>query len=201
MRRVTAVEPNSPLLRVGAANFFLMRLQIKCESDDTYRIMQTADRKFDDSFRLALEKASLSAAEGYNPFSLVLIDVDAFAEIEDTYGPKVSHDLLSMIDGYIRADLRSVDALSVDSRANFSLLLANSLTSDGALVCVERIREKIASTPIYTSEPLLVSITGAVATWQSGLSVDDLLDAADSTLRAAKLRGSNHVEVWVPDRA
>jgi diguanylate cyclase (GGDEF)-like protein len=155
-------------------------------------------RSYDDSFRLSLEKASTSAEAGYNPFALVLIDVDAFDEIRASYGPEVAQDLLSMIDGHIREELRSDDALADDSHANFALLLANSLTTDGAVVCVERIRQKIAETPIDSREPLLVTVTGAVAVWQPGLSVDQLIDAADSTLRSAKQSGTNSVKLWAP---
>ena len=147
------------------------------------------------AFREALGDLWQQADAGFDPFSLVLLDIDQYDQIATEHGQEVANNLLRQVAMMIDHALRTDDMVARLGNSQFGLLLNNALT-DGALICMERIRRKVSSTPFDAGEPLVVSISTAVVTWERGIGLRQLFAAADSTLQEAKNEGTNQLQVW-----
>jgi diguanylate cyclase (GGDEF)-like protein len=147
------------------------------------------------AFRESLGDLWQRADAGFDPFSLVLLDIDQYDDIANQHGQDVANDLLRQVAGMIDHALRTDDMVARLGNSQFGLLLNNALT-DGALICMERIRRKVISTPFDAGQPLLVSISIAVVTWERGVGLRQIFSAADSTLQEAKSEGTNQLKVW-----
>jgi diguanylate cyclase (GGDEF)-like protein len=147
------------------------------------------------AFRESLGDLWQRADAGFDPFSLVLLDIDQYDEIAGQHGQEVANDLLRQVAAMIDHALRTDDMVARLGNSQFGLLLNNALT-DGALICMERIRRKVATTPFDAGQPLLVSISIAVVTWERGVGLRQIFAAADSTLQEAKSDGTNQLKVW-----
>jgi diguanylate cyclase (GGDEF)-like protein len=147
------------------------------------------------AFRESLGDLWQRADAGFDPFSLVLLDIDQYDEIAHHHGQDVANDLLRQVAGMIDHALRTDDMVARLGNSQFGLLLNNALT-DGALICMERIRRKVSSTPFDAGQPLLVSISIAVVTWERGVGLRQIFSAADETLQNAKSEGTNQLKVW-----
>ncbi len=148
------------------------------------------------AFREGLGDLWQRADAGFDPFSLVLLDIDQYDDIANRHGQDVANDLLRQVAGMIDHALRTDDMVARLGNSQFGLLLNNALT-DGALICMERIRRKVSSTPFDAGQPLVVSISIAVVTWERGVGLRQIFSAADSTLQHAKSEGTNQLKVWV----
>lgn len=147
------------------------------------------------AFREALGDLWQQADAGFDPFTLVLLDIDQYDQITAQHGQEVGDNLLRQVATMIDHALRTDDMVARLGNSQFGLLLNNALT-DGALICMERIRRKVASTPFDAGQPLVVSISTAVVTWERGVGLRQLFAAADTTLQEAKGEGTNQLKVW-----
>ena len=147
------------------------------------------------AFREALGDLWQQADAGFDPFSLVLLDIDQYDQIADQHGQEVANNLLRQVAMMIDHALRTDDMVARLGNSQFGLLLNNALT-DGALICMERIRRKVSTTPFDAGEPLVVSISTAVVTWERGVGLRQLFAAADTTLQDAMSTGTNQLKVW-----
>jgi diguanylate cyclase (GGDEF)-like protein len=135
------------------------------------------------------------AESGYDPFTLVIIDVDQYDEIHKTHGTDVGNELLKQVSAVIDKGLRTDDSLARLNDSQFAVLLNNAL-NDGAVICLERIRRKVSAHPFDAGEPLLISVSAGIATWEKGLGMRQLLSRADTSLRRAREDGGNQLSVW-----
>ncbi len=153
-------------------------------------------------FRLGEEE--IARARRYrHDISVIMIDIDHFKAVNDTYGHSVGDEVLCAIAKRILAGLRQSDIAGRYGGEEFALVLPETDLPSAAEIVAERLRDTIASRPIETAEgPLHITISVGVA----GVDVlhENLLDAlsrADSGLYAAKHAGRNRVILWTPELA
>jgi diguanylate cyclase (GGDEF)-like protein len=128
---------------------------------------------------------------------LLLLDADHFKQINDAYGHAVGDTVLVGLAQRLRSGLEPGDCLARWGGEEFAVLLRD-VGSDRKLARrAERLRRAAGRTPI-THEAvrlhLTISIGGALAP-PDGASLDDLVDAADGCLYAAKFQGRNRVSL------
>ncbi|MBF8178723.1 MAG: GGDEF domain-containing protein [Burkholderiaceae bacterium] len=137
----------------------------------------------------------MRAAKLARPLSLLIIDLDHFKRINDTFGHAGGDEVLREFARMTRASLRDGDALGRLGGEEFGILLPNTDTN-GALAIARRLRED--------SERHLISgafgechysISIGIATWRDGESFDRLSIRADRALYTAKNEGRNRVLV------
>ncbi len=138
------------------------------------------------------------ASEGYDPFTVVLLEIDEFARITEMYGNDVGDELIRKVAAIIQAGLRTDDCFARTGGAQFGMLLENALT-EGAMICVERIRRKLASTPLDAGEPILVSTSMGLISWDASIGAREMVVHADEALQRARQGGKNRIEVWGDD--
>ncbi|WP_448588477.1 GGDEF domain-containing protein [Thermocrinis sp.] len=133
--------------------------------------------------------------------SLLVMDIDHFKKINDTYGHDVGDLVLKTFAGLLKGLTRKFDICARMGGEEFAVLLPNT-GLDGARTLAERIRNKLASTPIEHGEAIILVTTSiGVSEFRKGMeSIDELIKEADMALYKAKEGGRNRVEVFSPDK-
>ena len=134
------------------------------------------------------EEVRRSARTGHL-FSLLMIDLDHFKEVNDRYGHQTGDEVLKRCAAILREGVRGIDFVARYGGEEFcALLLETSPT--GARRAAERLRRAVKALP----DPV-PTISIGVAFWEPSGSADDLLRRADEALYKAKEAGRDRVIV------
>ncbi len=127
------------------------------------------------------------------PFAAIMMDVDHFKIINDTYGHPVGDEVIRIVAARLRATARDSDLLGRYGGEEFALVTPE--TGGSATLLAERIRTVIAAEPVMTAAgPLAVTISVGVASVDSGeQDLGQVLARADAALYEAKQSGRNRV--------
>jgi len=135
-------------------------------------------------------------AKRYNrPLSLVMIDVDHFKSINDTYGHAAGDIVLEQVGQICGETLRDSDVLGRVGGEEFVLLLPDT-PPDNAKHVAERMRQRLAQTPIQI-ENLDLNITasfGVASITPDDGSLEEILARSDAAMYDAKHNGRNQVK-------
>jgi diguanylate cyclase (GGDEF)-like protein len=141
-----------------------------------------------------LEREFARALRDDYPISLLMIDIDHFKSINDTYGHKTGDEVLRLIGGILRGITRQSDIAARYGGEEFVLVLPNMALST-ALQRAEEIREtfpRSCTSCVEKSYTLSLSI-GAAVYPTHGKIYEEILDHADQALYTAKNSGRNRV--------
>ena len=130
------------------------------------------------------------------PLSALMLDIDDFKQVNDSYGHGIGDQVLQAVATQCQDNLRAIDFLGRYGGDEFLVLLLETAL-DEARTVAERLRLAIAKVSVVTDQgPLGVTISLGVATLTADVpSWTALLDDADSALYAAKKAGKNRAEV------
>lgn len=146
--------------------------------------------------RRSLDQALLSQLQGLRPGSalaMLLIDLDHFKLVNDTYGHGVGDDVLCELAVLLRADCRPLDLPARLGGEEFAVLLTG-VDAEVALAVAERLRATVqAHDWTRLADGLAVTTSIGVALIERTVSVRQVLDAADAALYRAKSNGRNCV--------
>jgi len=147
-----------------------------------------------------------AARRSSQPAAVLLVDIDHFKRVNDTYGHLVGDDVLRGVADALRAQVRdSHDLVCRFGGEEFALLLPG-LDAAEAPRAAERLRERVAKVITVTDRALVqvtVSVGIAIADGGTGAAADvlELLAAADLGLYQAKAQGRDQVRLLArPDR-
>ncbi|MEB3279512.1 MAG: GGDEF domain-containing protein [Lyngbya sp.] len=128
----------------------------------------------------------------HRKFSLILLDIDHFKLINDTYGHEGGDLVLKHISDRLRDNLRSYDFLSRWGGEEFLILLPETSLNE-AVDVAERLRVAVENQPAANgSIPYTISL--GVGTWErKNKSIEELIMAVDEALYQAKKQGRNRV--------
>lgn len=129
--------------------------------------------------------------------SVILIDIDYFKRVNDTWGHLVGDEVLRVFAERIRSVLRPDQILCRLGGEEFVILTEKACLKE-TLLCAERIRQNVAELPFPTQAGSL-TVTCSLGVAEAGgislpVTVDLLLAAADQQLYAAKKGGRNQVQ-------
>jgi diguanylate cyclase (GGDEF)-like protein len=128
------------------------------------------------------------------PFTIVILDVDHFKSINDTFGHQVGDLVLIGLTRLLKDSLREIDICGRWGGEEFLCILPNTSIPE-ALYCAERLRSSLASARLVEAHPeLAVTASFGVGTCQPDETIDALLQRVDSLLYAAKATGRNCVK-------
>ncbi len=151
-------------------------------------------RHFQDMLAVELKRTQRSPS----PTSLILIDIDRFKRINDTYGHTTGDQVLRQVAGCVGHGLRRPDTACRYGGEEFTILLPSS-DMHSARKVAERLRTNIETiTTTESGEPLSITVSLGVATIPAGerWDPDTLINRADQALYAAKKDGRNRVATW-----
>ncbi len=125
------------------------------------------------------------------PMSLVLIDLDHFKAINDTYGHDVGDLVLTHIAAFLTSNLRKQDIIARWGGEEFVVMLKDTSIVQGEEIA-NKLREQIMLEDFSPVKAL--SFSAGVATFNVGESFDELIARADKALYLAKNAGRNCVK-------
>lgn len=146
-------------------------------------------RHFDALLSVQIETASRYG----DPFSLLLIDLDLFKVINDTYGHLLGDKVLQRAATTLDSTRRAADVIARWGGEEF-IVLAPKTDDVGAAIVAERLRDAIATMEGPEELPMITTSIG-VAQWRPGETAYDLVGRADRALYQAKDGGRNRVVV------
>ena len=132
-----------------------------------------------------------------NPLSMLMLDIDRFKSINDTYGHAIGDMALQCVSRVLREQVREVDIPGRLGGEEFGILLPNTRLEE-ALVIAERIRKSIEALQCGQETEACITMTASLGAAQFNpefKSLDDLFNRADTALYKAKNNGRNRVEV------
>lgn len=137
------------------------------------------------------------AARAGTPLSALLIDVDKFKQINDTWGHNTGDEILRKVAGAFYDNVRTCDYVFRYGGDEF-LIVLTEITEADALRIAERIRKRVEKIKISapTGEAISLSLSIGVAMFNGHPDYERLIQAADEALYGAKRRGRNCVELW-----
>ena len=132
------------------------------------------------------------------PLAVLMLDIDKFKYINDTYGHGVGDEVLKSMAQKTSKILRKSDVFARLGGEEFSALLPNT-TELGALKVAENIRQEIEHMEYVSSknETIKFTISIGVATLNShDINIESVLHRADIALYSAKRNGRNQVVLY-----
>lgn len=149
-------------------------------------------------FERRLREESAHARRHLRPFSLVMVDLDHFKLVNDTYGHEDGDRVLRHMAEVIQMQLREDDVACRYGGEEFVLLL-RATTGMAARIVANRLRANLANKPIplgEKNEPKHITFSAGVAAAddRNGFNADDIVQRADQALYRAKRAGRNRVE-------
>ena len=187
---------------------FIVRHQIKRE-----RMLMTREAGLKQEVTQAMEKATVdSLTKCYNrnklevvmateilqhrneeePFSVVMLDIDFFKRINDTYGHEVGDEVLAGFAAIIRQNIKKKDVFVRWGGEEF-IILFHHCTGEEAVMIAERLRRKVEETPLHEGN-IHITCSLGVASWHGAEDSDtQLLKRVDDALYMAKRTGRNRV--------
>jgi diguanylate cyclase (GGDEF)-like protein len=155
------------------------------------------------AFREVMEKEAARAGRFEHDLSLMILDIDDFKQVNDTYGHLQGDEVLRTVGRVLGAESRGIDEPARYGGEEFAVALPETGTT-GAVEVAERVRAAIAATPIPLVEgagEIRVTASVGVATLPGvAANASDLIAAADGALYEAKRTGKNRVCVAAEDR-
>jgi diguanylate cyclase (GGDEF)-like protein len=200
-------------ITIGAFLPFIVRQQIKRE-----RYLMARAAGLEDEVARAVEKAEIdSLTQCYNrtkmdsvlaaeihahrqmdePFSLVMMDIDLFKRINDTFGHEAGDEVLAGFAAVVRRNIKKQDVFVRWGGEEFILICRHCTGKEAALVA-ERLRHQIERAALFAEEQITCSV--GVASWHGAAdSINYLLKRVDDAMYEAKRAGRNRV-CREPDR-
>jgi len=129
------------------------------------------------------------------PMACVMVDIDDFKQINDTYGHLQGDQILQQIAILMKNSNRVVDILARYGGEEFLLILPQT-NLGGAEVVAERFRQLIADTHLIQSDPdrrITVSLGASELVYAGEDTKEELLRRADKALYEAKRLGKNRI--------
>lgn len=183
-----AVDPDSPIWQQAVIDAL-----VELSSRDA--LTGLANRR---AFELALLREIDRVARSGEPALLLVLDIDHFKRVNDTWGHGGGDQLLRAVAGALVDSVRPMDLVARIGGEEFAIILPNCASAFGETVA-ERVRRRVEGMPVLlASGPQItctVSIGGAFAPQWVRSTAGLWVERADQQLYLAKAQGRNLVRL------
>ena len=152
-------------------------------------------------FKQRLEQEVAKSARYGQQTSLVLLDIDFFKRVNDTYGHTTGDIVLKTLAKIVSETCRNTDVVARYGGEEVGVILTHTGVA-GAQEFAERLRLKISHHVISDPEEkaeFRVTVSIGVAQWEKGLQMLDMIKRADAALYHSKHTGRNRVTIYQDD--
>ena len=148
------------------------------------------------AFERRLRNTLASIKRGAPPAAIVMIDIDNFKQINDTYGHPVGDSVIKRFAKRCRSIVREADVLARWGGEEFMLLMPHT-TVEEAYQAANRLRDKLARQPLVDNiaEPLYVTASLGICRLDEASELQEQLHAVDQLMYQAKERGRDCIAV------
>jgi diguanylate cyclase (GGDEF)-like protein len=136
------------------------------------------------------------------PMGIVLLDIDHFKSVNDTYGHSMGDEVLRNVGKIVSSSVRVTDSAARYGGEEFAIVFTQTV-AQGVSEVTERLRVRMGDFPhAYQGQTLKCTASFGVAVCDGKgamPSARELVDRADSALYRAKHSGRNRVVQWTPE--
>jgi diguanylate cyclase (GGDEF)-like protein len=159
------------------------------------------------TFERTLEKELARSSRSGEALGLVMLDIDHFKQLNDTYGHRTGDEVLRLMTTVLSTQLRTFDTAARYGGEEFGIVLPGA-DKDTAVMVAERLRAAVSQMPSSTP----VTVSAGVATFpMHAADAESLVKAADAAMYRSKHAGRDRVtcagttvadegEAWVHDQ-
>ncbi|MCF8067184.1 MAG: sensor domain-containing diguanylate cyclase [Desulfobacterales bacterium] len=146
------------------------------------------------TFEIILREAFKDMQRRDTAFSIILLDIDLFKDVNDTFGHHVGDKVLRSIADIIRGSIRDSDALCRWGGEEF-LVLLKDCNIDDAFFMSEKIRKAVNARSInHDGKEIPVTISLGVVQYDEAENEENIVIRADKAMYAAKQKGRDRSE-------
>jgi diguanylate cyclase (GGDEF)-like protein len=185
------------LTNAGLAEQLQSALQLVEHEASTDALTGQANRR---ALGVLLKQQAELAERSQKPFSVLLLDIDHFKQINDAHGHGVGDEALRAFASRVREHLRQGDICARYGGEEFVIVLPGT-PLPAALEVAERLRRGVAGAALLATPPVRTTVSIGAAQYETGHSVEALLQVADKAVYAAKRGGRNQIRVREPAAA
>jgi len=150
-------------------------------------------------FEQQLELEFKRAERRRQKFALLMIDIDHFKQLNDTFGHHVGDQVLRDVASILMKDMREVDTVARYGGEEFVIILPET-TESGARYVAQRLRRAVEQAKFFAGSPQTVqhlTISIGIAVYDTDAQFKrDLIEFADAALYSAKHSGRNQVILY-----
>lgn len=177
------------------SNLSIILRQLESNIDLLYELA-TIDEKtgvYNNKFFKTISEMELDKAKReIGPLSLMILDLDNFKKLNDTYGHLIGDEILKRLALVLKNNIRKYDIVSRFGGEEFVILLPNTQIKRAKLVC-ERIRREVQND--RELKKYSVTFSGGLTEYKKGDSVKKMQSRADKAVYRAKKKGKNRIEL------
>lgn len=168
-------------------NKFLNILEIKGIKDGLTQLFNKT--MLEEFLNILIAKSSRTNT----PFSIIVMDIDFFKKVNDTYGHLAGDYILKGIAGVVKSSIRLSDFPARFGGEEFAVVFPET-SLQSCIKVAERIRAAVQATQFeYEGHSIPVTISIGGAQWENGFDSAKLFEKADEKLYEAKKTGRNRV--------
>lgn len=188
-KRFKLIDAISHLISINIDNYLLKIIS------STDKLTGVYTRKFfDNTFKEIIKIARRDGIE----FSVIMIDIDKFKNVNDTFGHRKGDMILGEIGKIISENVRRSDIVGRYGGEEFIVILPNTTIKEGEIVA-EKIRKAVESSNLISENyPITISL-GISAFPEHGHTEEELIEKADQASYVAKETGRNKCVIWSND--
>lgn len=142
----------------------------------------------------SVKRMAAQASRTLTPLSTIVIDLDHFKQINDSFGHDRGDDVLATVGAVLAETVRSSDFVGRNGGEEFIVLLPDTDTSQAAIVA-EKVRAAIAAVTVSGVQREITASFGIATIPDHAPDGDQLVRAADRALYVAKTNGRNRCEI------
>jgi len=186
-----------------------LQTRMKISSDDLKQLQQELEKSQQEAqtdvltslfnkrgFEKRFELERIRAKQNETPFSIIMVDIDHFKKVNDTYGHLVGDSLLKSIANLLKSHLRKNDIASRYGGEEFLILLPET-GIEGAAAAARKIRETLSTKEWKlkeTGESMgKITVSMGIALYKLNEPEEALIKRADDALYLAKNRGRDQI--------
>ncbi|MDP2850316.1 MAG: diguanylate cyclase [Sulfuricurvum sp.] len=144
-------------------------------------------------FFTVMEPYFVEAVNRDEEFMTAMIDIDNFKSINESYGHDIGDQMIIHVSELLRSNVQYQDVVSRFTGDEFCLVLKET-TREKSIEILERIRQRIALTPLVLASGEEVFLTVSIgAALEHDNSLNDTMSEADAQMHHAKTTGKNKV--------
>lgn len=151
-------------------------------------------RAFDE--RMAFELAR--TRRGGKGFSLAILDIDHFKEVNDTHGHNAGDQILQFFANLLSENMRDIDFFARIGGEEFAMIFPDTGVQQASEVA-ERLRGLLASSPAPVMDTPVTASFGLAEYAGEEDTVEKLFERADRAMYQSKDKGRNRVSIYRPD--
>ena len=154
-----------------------------------------------DTFNLRLAESIAHAKRTGQPTGLLVMDVDRFNEINDTFGHAIGDKLLSQFADRLKRRMRQSDTVARIGGDEFAIIAISMTRAEDASVLAASIQSDLSVPFVIDGRPIHTTVSvGVVVCPNDGTNAELLLQRSDSALHRAKEQGPGNVHLFDGER-